>query len=357
MPALAGSVAPWKTASRKTTVSIPSRSTAKKAMPTSAIAEPFVSASAAEECSSVFMCRACRRIQKIMNVTIPTANREITVSSISCWRCGSSWLRTLSPTPMPTQIATAIATPAHICRSASRRPSWVRKAAMMPTISAASTPSRSPITNVGSTCLCCSFAPVRHPYLGRPNIEVGDSLANPRRRAGALIAVASARCRPASCPQPPVRLPALLRRQDLGQRVALDPAAEVRPQPLAAQLHRPAARPPAARRARPSPAAPRSPRSGSGGGRTPSPPGSSAPPPAAAPPTSPRSPTSTNSAPTIPTHPGNAPAITLTTINTSPATNGNACSHGGTPTCATATACTRSPLPTCGSIRSISPSL
>ncbi len=90
MPALVGSAAPWKTASRKTTVSMPSRRTAKKAMPTSAIADPFVSASAADECSSDFIDRACLRIQKIMKVTIPTASRATTVSSISCWRCGSS---------------------------------------------------------------------------------------------------------------------------------------------------------------------------------------------------------------------------------------------------------------------------
>ena len=52
---------------------------------------------------------------------------------------------------MARQITTAAAVPIQTCRRASRRPSWPRKAAMIPTISAASRPSRSPITNVGST--------------------------------------------------------------------------------------------------------------------------------------------------------------------------------------------------------------
>ena len=51
---------------------------------------------------------------------------------------------------MPMQISSATLTPIQTCRNASRRPSWLRNAAMMPTINAASTPSRSPITNVGS---------------------------------------------------------------------------------------------------------------------------------------------------------------------------------------------------------------
>ena len=49
------------------------------------------------------------------------------------------------------QIATAVAVPIHTCRSASRRPCCPRNAAMIPTIRAASSPSRSPITKVGST--------------------------------------------------------------------------------------------------------------------------------------------------------------------------------------------------------------
>src|SRR5262245_29588473 len=51
----------------------------------------------------------------------------------------------------PMQIATAAAVPTQTWRRASLRPCWPRKAAMIPTIRAASSPSRSPITNVGST--------------------------------------------------------------------------------------------------------------------------------------------------------------------------------------------------------------
>ena len=96
-----------------------------------------------------------------------TAIRPITVSSPSCWR-----LRQLladdcrGPTATPTQSATAIPTPIHICRSASRRPSLTRKAAMMPTISEASTPSRRVMTKVGiipGGLLAAQWA------LGRPN--------------------------------------------------------------------------------------------------------------------------------------------------------------------------------------------
>ncbi len=56
----------------------------------------------------------------------------------------------LRTTATPTHSAIAMATPSHIERIALRSPRWIRKAAMMPTIRAASTPSRSPITNVGS---------------------------------------------------------------------------------------------------------------------------------------------------------------------------------------------------------------
>ena len=55
-----------------------------------------------------------------------------------------------SATPMATQMETAIVTPIQTWRRASLRPCWPRNAATMPTMSAASMPSRSPITNVGS---------------------------------------------------------------------------------------------------------------------------------------------------------------------------------------------------------------
>ena len=73
----------------------------------------------------------------------------ITLSSPSCCFCGSSCPIRSSAMPTPAQSAAAIATPIHICRVASLRPSLARKAAMMPTIRAASTPSRRVMTNVG----------------------------------------------------------------------------------------------------------------------------------------------------------------------------------------------------------------
>ena len=96
--------------------------------------------------------RACRRIQTIMNVTMPTAISATTVSRPSCsalrellvQRSGARSPRRGRSRPRPRRRA-------HIQRSASRRPSCIRNAAMMPTISDASSPSRSPITKVGST--------------------------------------------------------------------------------------------------------------------------------------------------------------------------------------------------------------
>ena len=57
---------------------------------------------------------------------------------------------TWSATPTPMQMATAIVTPIQTWRRARSRPCWPRKAATMPTMSAASMPSLSPMTNVGS---------------------------------------------------------------------------------------------------------------------------------------------------------------------------------------------------------------
>ncbi len=65
-PAAVVSVAFWKAASRKTEVSRPSRRTARKAIPTSAIVEPAASAEAASPSSVALIPRALRRIQTIM---------------------------------------------------------------------------------------------------------------------------------------------------------------------------------------------------------------------------------------------------------------------------------------------------
>jgi hypothetical protein len=65
-PAAVVSVESWKAASRKTEVSKPSRSTARKAIPTRAMVEPLASALAALPSSTFFIPRALRRIQMIM---------------------------------------------------------------------------------------------------------------------------------------------------------------------------------------------------------------------------------------------------------------------------------------------------
>ena len=146
----------------KTEVSTPSRSTAKKAIATSAH-EPLAAAVAALARRSPARVLACFRIHTIMKVTMPTATVATTVSSCSCWRCGSAWSSTCRPTARAMQRATARATPAHIARSAVRLPCWRRKAPMMPTINEASTPSRNPITNVGSTVFLAFRRPSKAP--------------------------------------------------------------------------------------------------------------------------------------------------------------------------------------------------
>ncbi len=59
--------------------------TAKNAIATSADTEPAASAAPARAFSSPESPRALRRIQTIMNVTMPTATAPMTVSRPSCW--------------------------------------------------------------------------------------------------------------------------------------------------------------------------------------------------------------------------------------------------------------------------------
>ena len=150
-PAAVVSVASLNAASRKTEVSKPSRRTAKHAIPTSAHIDPVSSAPAARASSWPRRSRAWLVIQTIMYVTIATATSATIDSSPSCARCGSRSSTTRSTTATPTQRTTASPTPAHIARSPSVRPVRRRKAAMMPTISEASSPSRSAMTKVVST--------------------------------------------------------------------------------------------------------------------------------------------------------------------------------------------------------------
>ena len=74
----------WKTESRKTAVSKPSRKTARKAISTRARAEPGPARSRRRPSRSFLRWRAFLRIQKIIQVTMPTAIRPMTVSSCSC---------------------------------------------------------------------------------------------------------------------------------------------------------------------------------------------------------------------------------------------------------------------------------
>ena len=149
-PAVVGSSALWKAATRKTAVSSPSRKTAKNAIATSALTEPSASAARVLSRSSPARPRAWRRIHTTMNVTMPTATAPTIVSSISCSRWGSCSSTTCSVMPTARQIAAAASTPVQSQRSAPRAPSWRRKVAMIETMSTASTPSRRPMTNVGS---------------------------------------------------------------------------------------------------------------------------------------------------------------------------------------------------------------
>jgi hypothetical protein len=87
------------------------------------------------------------------------ARAPTTVSSPSCCCWGRSEEITCNAMATAMQIATAAAVPIQTWRSASLRPCCPRNAAMIPTIRAASSPSRSPITNVGST--------------SRPSLSVG----------------------------------------------------------------------------------------------------------------------------------------------------------------------------------------
>ena len=126
--------------------------TAKNAIATSAAAEPLASAAPALRRSSPERSRAWRRIHTIMNVTIPTAAAPTIVSRPSC--CA---LRELLVGELQRHAGGDAqgdrggdAEP-HRPQRVARGPPCAGSAAMMPTISAASTPSRRPITNVGST--------------------------------------------------------------------------------------------------------------------------------------------------------------------------------------------------------------
>ena len=99
------------------------------------------------------MVRAVRFIQKIIQVTKPTAMIDKLPPRAS-WASNvrACWVRA-SPTVTPTLTEMARPTPTHTLGSTSRRPLWTRKATRMLTTRDASSPSRNPIRKLPSTAL------------------------------------------------------------------------------------------------------------------------------------------------------------------------------------------------------------
>ena len=90
--------------------------------------------------------RAVARIQKIIQVTNPTAMIDSEPPTISCCSNRSSPMVYAITVPIATQISSAAATPPHTHLSAERWSDFTRKAMRMLTTSAASRPSRRPIS-------------------------------------------------------------------------------------------------------------------------------------------------------------------------------------------------------------------
>ncbi len=92
------------------------------------------------------MVRAAVRIQNTIAVTKATARIEA-LPPISSWVSKASWrVPKVSTAPMATDSSTAAATPVQTSLSAQRRSVLTRKATRMTTTSAASRPSRSPMS-------------------------------------------------------------------------------------------------------------------------------------------------------------------------------------------------------------------
>ena len=120
-------------------------------MPMSANAVPCATAEAARTSRSDFSPRACRFVQTIIHVTVPTATRPTMASNPSCCFCGSPRSKACSAIPPARHSPAATTTPSHIQRRSRRFPERFKNAATIPTMSAASTPSLSPMMNVGIT--------------------------------------------------------------------------------------------------------------------------------------------------------------------------------------------------------------
>jgi hypothetical protein len=107
-------------ASRNTTVSKPSRSTARNAIATSAYPDPAASADSVAVVSWPLRLREWRRIHTTMYVTMATATAPMTVSRPSCWRCGRFCDSTRKTTPTATHSNTEAPTPTKTQRSSVR---------------------------------------------------------------------------------------------------------------------------------------------------------------------------------------------------------------------------------------------
>ncbi len=110
--------------------------------------------------------RALRRIQKIIQVTNPTAMIDSEPPRAS-WASNvrACWVR-VRPRVTPTLTSTAIATPSQTLGSSERRFVRTRKATRMLTTSDASSPSRSPMRALPS---------MLDPVVGEPNQNSGEA--------------------------------------------------------------------------------------------------------------------------------------------------------------------------------------
>ena len=127
-------------------VSMLSRNTARNARITTA-REPISRAWPIRSRSSLAMPREALRIQKIIQVTKPTARIDITPPMVSCAvneRAVSAVTNCSSP-QAAAATARAAPTPIQTSLRRSRCPDLTRKVARMLTTSEASSPSRSPI--------------------------------------------------------------------------------------------------------------------------------------------------------------------------------------------------------------------
>src|SRR5712691_6168134 len=126
---------------RNSAVSTPSRRTPTNTTSASAKAEPRASALSTWSSSSCLISRACRRIQKIIQVRSPAAASIAPPSKAFAAPPSSSAPIAKRSAPAARLNTSAAAAPIQTGQKPSRRPLRLRKASTMPTISEASKPS------------------------------------------------------------------------------------------------------------------------------------------------------------------------------------------------------------------------